>query len=213
MKFNTIGGHIIPTFVVTVQEVPEKTRIIQEHFSAMGLNAENFNGISANESGLVTEHTYEVDNPGTGWRIGRKPTATWVSFYMLWSALNLLDYEYFFTLEWDSSLHPNWKERADKAMRDAPKDFDMLFLGNCCTRHGDGRIAGNHVVGDLYDVRWPMCGHGTIIAKKAIPIILETQRKIYAPLDISLAFHTFPKLKVLTLVPRCIDQFDTFLND
>ena len=47
------------------------------------------------------------------------------------------------------------------------------------------------------------------------PAVLETQRKVYAPLDISLALHTFSqeKLKVLTLLPRCVDQFDTSLQD
>ncbi len=213
MKFNDLAGHHIPTFVVTVQEVPEKTDFIQSHFKSMGLQAENFNGISANVSGLVTEHTYEVDNPGTNYRIGLKPTATWVSFYMLWSALNLLDYEYFFTLEWDSKLHADWRPRAERALRDVPKDFDMLFLGSCNTQSDGCKKTHKHVAGEVYSLQWPMCGHGTIIAKKALPVILETQRKIYAPLDISLAFHTFPKLKVYTVLPRLIDQFDTFLQD
>jgi len=207
MKFNQLGDKIIPAFVVTVQEVPQKTDQVQAHFEQMGLAAENFNGISANESGLITEHTYEVDNPGSGYRIGRKPTATWMSFYMLWSALNLLDYEYFFTLEWDSKLHQDWKVRADKAMRDAPKDFDMLFLGSCCTKNAPK----THVKGDIYQVKWPMCGHGTIIAKKALPVLLSKMRKVYSPLDIALKDHAFPHLNVLTVLPRLIDQFDTFL--
>ena len=209
MKFNQIGAHRIPTFVVTVQELPEKTRHIQEHFKSVGVEAENFNGFSANASGLVTEHTYELDNPGSNYRIGRKPTATWASFYMLWSALNLLDYNYFLTLEWDSKFHPDWKARADRAMSDVPQDFDMLFIGSCCTRNA----IKHRVQGDVWEVKRPMCGHGTIIAKKALPVILETQRKIYAPLDISLALHTFDKLKVYTVLPRMVDQFDTALED
>jgi len=207
MNFNQIGDKLIPAFVVTVQEVPQKTEFIQRHFAEMGLAATNFNGISANESGIITEHTYEVDNPGSGYRIGRKPCATWLSFYMLWSALNLLDYEYFFTLEWDSKLHPDWKARADKAMRDVPKDFDMLFLGSCCTQNAPKTL----VRGEVYDLKWPMCGQGTIIAKKALPIMLSKMRKVYSPLDIALKDYAFPHLKVFTLLPRCIDQFDTWL--
>lgn len=204
-----IGNYNIRAFVVTLQELPEKTAHIFNHFAEVGVQAEPFNGISAAESGLVTENTYEVDNPGSGYRIGRKPTCTWMSFYMMWSALNMQPDTHFMTLEWDAKFHPDWKERAAKALADVPSDFDLLYLGHCCTSN----VAKRHIKGDVFDVKWPMCGHATIVAKKALPIMLETQRKIYAPLDISLAFHTFPKLKVYTVIPRMVDQFGTFLQD
>lgn len=202
-----LGPYKIRPFVVTVQEMPEREAFIQAHFRERGLAAESFNGIHATTAGLRTIFPYEVDAPGSGWNIGDKPVATWLSFYMLWAALNLQPDSHFLTLEWDCKLPENWRERTERALHDVPPDFDMLFLGSCCC----GDKPKNQVAGEVFDVRWPVCGHATVIAKKALPVLLRTQRKVYAPLDISVAFHTLPLLKVFTVLPRIAEQFDTVL--
>lgn len=204
-----IGGYNIRPFVVCVQELPERTSFILKHFKDVGLgDVEVFNGISARESGLVTEHTYDIDNPGTNYRIGKSPTACWVSFYMLWSALNLLPDEYFLTLEFDAQFPMDWKPKMETALRNAPPDWDVIMLGNCCAK---GKPT-THVGGNLFEVKYPCCGHATLLAKKAIPTILKTQRKIYAPIDLSLIYHTFPMLKVYSVLPSLCSQFNTHLQ-
>lgn len=204
-----IEGYKIRPFVVVLQELPDKEQFIMQHFKEVGMEAEPFNGISAAVSGLRTIHPYEIDAPGSGWNIGSKPVATWLSFYMLWSAWNLLDDPYFLQLEWDCKLGPDWKDRTAAALRDVPPDFDMLLLGSCCCKGSPS----THVKGDVWDVRYPQCGHATIIAKKALPVMLSTQRRVYAPLDISLCFHTMPKLKVYTVLPRIAEQWNTELPE
>ena len=57
-----------------------------------------------------------------------------------------------------------------------------------------------------------MCGHMLLISKKAVPTILNQQLKVYAPMDISLALHVLPLLKVYTVLPRLADQFDTVID-
>lgn len=202
-----IGTYKIRPFVVVLQEMPEKEAFIQSHFKSVGIEAEAFNGVSADVSGLVTEHCYEVDNPGSGWKIGAKPVATWLSFYMLWAAMNLLPDEYFLQLEWDCQFPTDWRPRVEAVLRDVPPDFDMLYIGSCCAQDR----AKAHIAGSVYDVRWPQCGHSTIIAKKALPVLLRTQRKVYAPLDISLTFHSLPLLKCYTVLPRICSQFGTII--
>jgi GR25 family glycosyltransferase involved in LPS biosynthesis len=204
-----IGEYNIRPIVVTVPEEGHRTKFILEHFRSVGLDAEEFHGVSANESGLTTTHPYEVDNPGSGWKIGAKPTACWMSFYMLWAALNMQPDTHFLTLEWDAQFKPDWKERTEAALNQVPADFDVLFLGSCCA----GGKPQKHIGGEVFEVKYPLCGHATIIAKKALPVFLRTQRKVYAPIDISLAFHTFPQLKVYTILPRVCDQFATALPD
>lgn len=199
-----IGKFDIRPFVVTLQEMPEKEQFIQAHFKERGIEAEPFNGISAAASGLRTVFPYEVDAPGSGWNIGGKPVATWLSFYMLWSALQFMDSPYFWTLEWDCRFPEDWRPRVEQALADTPKDFDILMIGSCCAEAGQK----THVMGNVWDVRYPQCGHSTILAKKAIPVLLKTQRKVYAPLDISVAFHSMPHLKVYTVLPRICDQFE-----
>lgn len=204
-----ISHYNIRPFVVTLQEMPEKEAFIQAHFKSVGIEAECFNGIHGVTSGLRTIYPYEVDAPGSGWNIGMKPVACWLSFYMLWSALNLLPDEHFWTLEWDCKFPDNWRPRVEKALADVPSDFDLLYLGSCCTKDRPK----THVKGEVWDVRYPQCGHSTIIAKKALPVLLETQRKVYAPIDLSIMFHTMPKLKVYTVLPRICEQFDTTIPE
>lgn len=204
-----ISGYTLRPFVVTLQELPQKEAMIQAHLKERGIHdCRSFNGIHGDTSGLRTVFPYERDAPGSGWNIGVKPVATWVSFYMLWSALNLLPDSHFLTLEWDALFPVDWKARAAAALRDVPKDFDLLYLGSCCAADKPRR----HVAGEVFEVKYPLCGHATVIAKKALPVMLSTQRRIYAPIDISLLLHTFPLLKVYTVLPRIVEQHQTTLQ-
>ena len=199
-------GHLkIRPFVVTLQELPEKEKFIMEHFKSVGLQAECFNGLHGVTAGLRTVYPYERDAPGSGWNVGIKPVATWVSFWALWSAMSYMPETHFMQLEWDSKFPTDWRVRTEAALRDVPQDFDMLYIGSCCT---DGQNK-KQVKGEVWSGILPQCGHGIIIAKKALPVILKTQRKIYAPLDISLLLHTLPLLKVFTVLPRIVSQFNT----
>lgn len=201
-----IAGYNLRTFVVCVQEMPGREAFIRDHFKARGVDGvETFNGVNGEISGLQTQWPYEVDAPGSGWNMGAKPVAVVVSFWALYNMLNYVPESHFLLLEWDCCFEVGWRARTERALRDVPPDFDALFLGSCCT---EGRVHA-HVKGDVYDVRYPQCGHAVIIAKKAVPTILRTQRKVYAPWDISLAFHSWPHLKVYTVLPRICTQFNT----
>jgi hypothetical protein len=203
-----IGGYAIRPFVVCIQELPERTDFILKHFKERGVEAEIFNGISAKESGLVTEYPYEIDAPNSGYKIGRSPTACWVSMYMLWSAMLYMPQDFFWQLEFDCQFPQDWRPKMESIMRDVPPDFDIIMVGNCCAKDKPTR----HIAGSVFEVKYPCCGHSSIIAKKALPVILKTQRKIYAPIDLSLIYHTFPMLKVYTVLPSLCSQFNTYLQ-
>lgn len=209
-----LAGYKIRPFVLTVPEFPEKTVAIQKHLRESGIEAEEYPCFCAYDklkapaepvSGLVTLHPYEVDAPGSGYKIGPKGVALCVSFISFWTMCSFLPDDYFLFIEWDAKLQPDWRARTEQALKDVPSDFDFLFLGSCCC----AEKPKTHVKGEVYDIRYPMCNHFQILAKKAMPTLLRTQRRIYAPADISLAFHAFPHLKVYTLLPRCADQSDT----
>lgn len=211
-----LGPYTVRPFVMVVQEFPEKTIAVQKHLVEHGIEAEEFPCFCAYDKltapaepvcGLTTLHPYEVDAPGSGYRIGPKGTALCVSFMSFWTTAMFLPEDYFLFIEWDVKLQPNWRVRAEQAMRDVPKDFDFLFLGSCCTEGKEKK----RIAGEVYEMKSVMCNHFQLIAKKAMPTLLRTQRKIYAPADISLAFHAFPHLKVYALLPRCAEQFDTIL--
>jgi len=72
-----------------------------------------------------------------------------------------------------------------------------------------------HVKGDVYEYpyrgeeKWnfyPQCGHAYIIAQKAMQTLIDTQRDVASPVDVSLIKYAFPKLKVYAILPRLADQ-------
>lgn len=176
------------------------------HLRERGVSgAEIVYGINSELAGLSTSHTYDVDHPGTGFRIGTKLTGVWLGHYLLWSVCNALPDSHFLLLEYDVVLATDFVARMEQAMRDVPPDMDFLFLGSCCTR---GHPT-THIAGEVFDVRYPQCNHAMIVAKKCLPYVLATQRKCYAPVDCGLIFHSFPALKVYTVKPSMASQLGT----
>jgi len=194
-------------FCITLPETPERTAKATAHFKERSVQVTFFNGINAEVAGLQTEHLYEVDNPGSGFKIGYHPTGIFLSHWALWSALTLQPDEHFMILEIDAKFHPDWHLRTDAALRDAPSDFDMLFLGSCCCKDAPKK----HIKGEIWEVKYPACFHAYVIAKKALPIMLS-MRRIFAPVDIQPVWEAYPRMKVLALLPRTVDQFDTVIS-
>lgn len=195
------------TFCLTLPETPERTQAAFRHLSEAGLNFEFFFGIHAERFGLKTIFPYEVDHPGSGFNMGFKPTGIWLSHFMLWTTLLYLPEDRFLILEVDAKFPEGWQDKVSKALADVPHDYDILYLGSCCCLGRPQRQIKN----SIWEVRWPACTHSYIVTKKALTTLLATQRKVYAPIDLSMIFHSLPMMKVYTVLPRIIEQFDTEL--
>lgn len=190
-------------------ECPEQIEKAKAHFAAVGLaDVEFFWGIHAERAGLATIHPYEVDNPGSGFRMGFKPTGIWLSHYMLWSMLTRLPDDRFLVLETDAMFHDDWRERFGKAMADVPNDFDFLHIGHCCLKGHPQTL----VAGEVYQTIHQQCTHAYVLSRKCIPFLLRTLRKVWSPLDIQLQLECFPHLRTFAVVPRIVSQFDTELS-
>lgn len=196
------------TFCITLPEYPERRDKAKKHFQDRGMAVEFFDGIHAERAGLRTIHNYDVDHPGTNFNIGHKIVGIALSHIMLWSALKLLWDDHFMVLEDDCEVPENWHSRLSNAMRDVPADFDMLYPGSCCC---DGKPK-TLIAGEVHEVKYPLCTHGYIVARKALPVLLNAHRKIYGPVDCTMVFHAFPQLKVYTILPRIFSQFDTVIQ-
>jgi GR25 family glycosyltransferase involved in LPS biosynthesis len=202
----------IRSYCIVLPEAPERTARCAQHFEEMKFwNYQFFDGIHAEKFGLKTVWPYEVDHPGSGFNIGFRVTGCWLSHFMLWSALNLQHEEHYHVMESDAKLPEDWRARMTQALLDAPRDFDMLYTGSCCCAgHPKRNIAGS--VFQMLEGSGPQCTHSYIVAKKALPVLLATQRKVYAPIDASMVFHSHPLLKVYVVLPQIVDQFDTILQ-
>lgn len=207
-------------FTITLPETPGRTAKAKKHFRARGVDSQFFNGINAVGFGLKTAFPYEMDDPEGGFNMGFKPTGIWLSHYMLWAALSILpdtpENSHFMICEIDAQFVEDWNTRLEEAITDTPPDYDILYVGSCCcTRQPKKRIKN-----DIWEVRWPVCLQCYIVAKKALPVLIATQRKVYAPIDISLTLHSYGRepgfhgvnerpLKVYTVIPRIVDQSET----
>lgn len=197
---------IIRTFIITLPEKPQRREKMAAHLKERGLHTyEFFNGLHGEKAGLSTVHPYEVDHPGSGWRMGFAPTGIWLSHVMLWNVLDHLHDDHFLILEDDAKLPEDWHTRFINALNDVPKGFDMLYVGSCCCK---GRPQ-TQIKNEVWEVKYPQCTHAYIVAKKALPLMLQTNRKCYAPVDIALMLHSHPHLKVYTILPSLFSQFDT----
>lgn len=192
-------------FCIYVPEVPAREARARKHFITKGVSVRFFQGLHGVTSGLETDHMYARDS--APWNIGSAQAALCVSHYMLWSALNLLPDSHFMVIEDDVFFPEGWRGRLEAALRDVPQDFDMLYAGSCCCAGRESK----QVAGEVFDVRYPLCTHAYIVAKKALPVLISTQRRVYAKIDLALYFESLPKLKVYTVLPRIFEQEGTKL--
>lgn len=189
------------TICITLPETPERKAAAIDHFKQRGVQARFFPGIDGKGFGLLTRHSIQEEN---GLTMGYKHVGLCLSHYMVWSGLDILPKSntHFMILEDDARFPNDWSKRTDKALEDAPKDFDILLIGSCCCEDKPKTL----VAGEVFDVRWPSCTHAYIVARKALPVLLKTQRKIWTLIDQALIANTFPLLKVYTVLPRIVEQ-------
>jgi GR25 family glycosyltransferase involved in LPS biosynthesis/cephalosporin hydroxylase len=165
-------------------------------------------GVHAEEFGIKASRPYVRDpqNIETGETVKQKTVGSYISHYMIYNiALSHPEWEYIFIVEDDCRFVEGWKEKLEQDLKDVPEDFDWLFVGSCCT---EGRET-THIKGDIYEVKYPLCGHCSIISRKALKHIIETTCRADWPLDVSLFDFTFDKLKVYTILPRLAIQANT----
>jgi len=197
------------TFCICLPEYPEKIKAATQYFTDQGLeNVEFFSGLHAQTAGLSTEHTYDHDQPGSGYRTGYTATGTWLAHWMLWNTLIHLSHDVVMILETDVKFCENWKVRLDKAMEDVPGNFGLLYVGNCCTE-GHPKT---HVAGDVWECKHMQCTHAYALRRGALPTLLR-MRRIWAPIDIQMQLECFPHLQTYAVLPRIFDQHNMVLPE
>lgn len=182
------------------------------HFEERGLKniiqIPGFHGVSM---GIKGTHFYDRDHPGNGYNIGQGYTAGFLSAYLMYCCANLLPHKHFMFLECDAELIPDFEHHLSRELYNVPEDFDFIWVGSCCSQ---GKTT-KHVKGNVYQfdesTGFPQCSQTLIIAKKALPYIIQTNRDAYASADLSLIFHTLPKLRCFGIIPRLSTQYNNEL--
>jgi hypothetical protein len=192
-------------------EWPKWCAEADEYFKSQGLNNVYWmSGIHGEKFGIKAARPYLRDNPEQNWHLGAHTVAGFLSGYMIYVvAYSHPEWKYIMFMEEDCIFRDGWKENLEQALKDVPEDFDILYVGHCCTQ---GREA-THIKGNVYEVKYPLCGHCYIIARKALPVLIENCRDACIPLDVLLFDYVHEKLKVYTIMPRLADQHGTELPE
>ena len=166
--------------IVITQRGSERIGPVTERLKGYGVQEfKFFYGFNGAKSGLKATIPYTHDDPSGSEYIGPKHIGCTMSHIMLWSALELSDEnDHWLVLEDDVIFRDGWKESINLALEEAPKDWDMIFAGSCCTQGRVGEKAGHA----LYRCH-PLCTHAYLVRRKALKALLETVVEISAPID------------------------------
>lgn len=236
----------------TPLEDPERYARAQAHFAERGVHAEFVWGLHKSTSGLITTHDYMVDrgpgspDEGVPYQIGPHPTNIWIGHWMIWNALLLSREDAWFVLECDAKFPEDWVTAFRAALMLAPKNYDLIYMGSCCTNgrpktpvvidwaaHGalfqaqnpppPGMFGPTYGLYQLHGTA-PQCNHAYVVTRAAARILVQTLRKVWAPVDIQQASECWGdrlprspdpvqaperRLNVYTVLPRIVDQWDT----
>lgn len=192
------------TFVLSVERHIQRYDDTAIHLDRLGIKFDKFEGFDNQLTRLNPVDTFDLDRAGE--RIGPKHIAATLTHWACWKVCSYLPDEWFWILEYDARLVPDWRERYEQIMQDLPEDADMLYIGSCCT---EGRET-KHIKGDVYEVHWPLCGHGIQIHRRALPTLLREHQTIRMPLDIAMFHTSLRKLRVYTVKPALVTQHGTY---
>ena len=180
-----------------------------KHFAERGLEVQWYYGIHAQRIGVnavVTSAVIAPQDPDQTHSIGFMPAGCWLSHRSLWAALLLLPDDEFFVIEADARFPEGWRSRFDAALRDVPTDWDMLYIGSCCTSG-----CRQHVRGEVYADARPQCTHAYCVRQKALLPLCELADEVgvVKPVDTMLVHDATARLRIYTVLPRIVDQYDT----
>lgn len=193
------------TFILTVDRPINRFEKTCAHLNELGIKWERFNGMDNQICRLSPIGTFDMDRAGE--RIGAKHVAATLTHFLLWKTMSYQPDDSFWALEFDVRFVHDWQSQYDRAMSVMPDDWQIIFLGSCCLKGRETK----HIAENVYEVKWPLCGHALAIRKSALPTLLHEHQEISMPLDVAMFTNSLPKLKTYTLNPPICVQADTIV--
>lgn len=180
----------------------ERAKSTLAHLASTGVPAEPFTGWNGGVTGMVTTHTYEVDNPGSGYVIGPKTSNMYMGHVAMWRTALHLDGDSFLFMEDDVRFVDDWRRVMQDSDHNLPADWDLVFPGSCCTQ---GRPK-THMSGRLWKIGFAMCAHAYIVRRKALRSMIEWCERVDSPIDVAITLQCIPRLNTFAYLPRIADQ-------
>jgi hypothetical protein len=189
---------------------PEKLHALEEHLR---------------ENGILS-WAYYFGYPGKGLKVREVPGVEYIdppyemtsrnvgqnlTHWGLWSALKFNcelnpTADWWMIIEDDFRFNEGWQDIYNEARSDLPEDWDMVFFGNCCLPE-EKQFVGKHLIRGA-----GLCLHWYMLNKKAINILLETNKIVKARIDAQMTVESYPHLHTYSVIPSIGSQFETILQ-
>ena len=196
MKFPT-------TFCVSLKAAADRREKVSKHLRDHGIEFHLFDAIHASKMGLKTKLAYLDDKPnwlpedGPPYKISQPVLGCSLSHYMIWRIAEYLPDDYFLIVEDDVQLCDGFKEKLTEMMSRLPEDWQFVFVGHCCLRKDYTEVRP----GIIYSGIAPLCTHAYLIKKSSLRHLIETNERMYAPIDIQLQKKSLPTMVHYCLFP------------
>lgn len=199
-----------PTFIISKPESEKEKRCIR-YMKSFGIDAVPIYGFRAHNCGISTDYYHNREKE----KAKVKTIVAGLSHFAAWSAIKwmveakLTDHRTFLIVEDDVEfLDKNWKSLANDNLQFVPNDWHVVYLGSCCADpiEDHGYIAAN-----LYRLVRGMCTHAYLVNYEGACKLLETNQKVWGPIDIQMLIDSMPRMNFYGILPRLATQENTNL--
>ena len=199
-----------PTFIISKPESEKENRCIR-YMKSFGIDAVPIYGFRAHNCGISTDYYHNREKE----KAKVKTIVAGLSHFAAWSAIKwmveakITDHRTFLIVEDDVEfLDKNWKSLANDNLQFVPNDWHVVYLGSCCADpiEDHGYIAAN-----LYRLVRGMCTHAYLVNYEGACKLLETNQKVWAPIDIQMLIDSMPRMNFYGILPRLATQENTNL--
>ena len=129
------------------------------------------------------------------------------SHIKLWEKFKNINSKYFVIFEDDIYLNKNFKKELLYILQNAPKDWDIIYLGGCYVK---GKITNNRfIIPTEYSYKYNLCAHGYLLNKKKLYKMIDIVKPIMVSFDVQLR-NRFKNIKVYFYYKNLVNQNNNF---
>ena len=199
-----------PCFIVSNPGGEKEKRCIR-YMKTFGIDAVPMYGFKAHNCGLSTDyyHTREKEKAKV------KTIVAGLSHFAVWSAIKWMveakttNHRTFLIVEDDVEFTcSDWKAKLADNLNFLPSDWHVVYIGSCCA---DPIEDHKYIGSNLYKLVRGMCTHAYLVNYDGACKLLETNQKVWSPIDIQMLVDSMPRMNFYGVLPRLATQENTNL--
>lgn len=207
----TLNIESTPAFMVS-KPGGEKERRCFSYMAAFGIKVVPIYGFRSHNCGISTDYYKSRDME----KINAKTIVAGLSHFNIWASIKWMvesattPHRVFLVVEDDVEFTCNdWKQKLAENLAVLPDDWHVVYIGSCCT---DDVSYHRHVGANLYKLGHGMCTHCYLVNYEGACKLLETNQKVWAPIDVQMVMDSIPRMNFYGILPRLATQENSNLH-